>query len=147
MHIARTNEVVSNAFWWKTYSPPIWLLNGKNENLTTTDLMGMPSDEMLAKVQEVLPPCRTRKLPSIDRGATYLIAPRSANIQKSYPNDTGREEVTMYEVWSHRKHLNLDDMDFANDGFWKTMGRVVGDRGLVIWRVTKNCWSSEAPDI
>jgi phosphatidylinositol glycan class Z len=147
MHIAKTDEVVNNAFWWKTYSPPIWLLNGKNENLTTIDLMGVSSDEMLEKVKDVLPPCRTRKPPKIGtRGATYLVAPRSANVQPSYLLKDANEEVTMYEIWSHRKHLNLDDMDFANDGFWKTMGRVVGDRGLVIWRVSKNCWASSSQD-
>lgn len=147
MHIAKTDDVVSNAFWWKTYSPPIWLLNGKNENLTTTDLMGMPSDQMLEKVKAVLPPCRTRKPSDIGkRGATYLIAPRSANIQTSYLDAAGEEEVTMYEIWNYRKHLNLDDMDFAEDGVWKTLGRVVGNRGLVIWRVSQNCWKSGAHD-
>ena len=40
MNIAKTNETVSHAFWWKTYSPPTWLLNGKNEELQTVDLMG-----------------------------------------------------------------------------------------------------------
>jgi phosphatidylinositol glycan class Z len=144
MHIAKTNEVVSNAFWWKTYSPPIWLLNGKNENLTTIDLMGMPREEMLEKVKEVLPPCRTRASPKLDRPATYLITPRSANVQRSYMDNSTNDEITMYEVWSHRKHLNLDDMDFESDGIWKTLGRVVGDRGIVIWRVSKNCWSSNS---
>jgi phosphatidylinositol glycan class Z len=145
MHIAKTNEVVSNAFWWKTYSPPIWLLNGKNENLTTVDLMGIPHDQMLERVEEVLPHCRTRTPPKIDGvGATYLIAPRSANIQESYLDNSTQEEVTLYEVWNYRQHLNLDDMDFENDGVWKTISRVVGGRGLVIWRVSKNCWSSKS---
>jgi phosphatidylinositol glycan class Z len=146
MHIAKTNEVVSNAFWWKTYSPPIWLLNGKNENLTTVDLMGMPRDEMLEKVKDVLPSCRTRAPPKLNRGATYLITPRSANIQQSYLDNSTNDEITMYEVWSYRKHLNLDDMDFKNDGVWSTLSRVVGNRGIVIWRVSKNCWSSSAQD-
>jgi phosphatidylinositol glycan class Z len=35
-------------------------------------------------------------------------------------------------------------MDFETDGVWKTLGRVVGDRGIVIWRVSKNCWSSKS---
>jgi phosphatidylinositol glycan class Z len=145
MHIAKTNDVVSNAFWWKTYSPPIWLLNGKNENLTTVDLMGIPGNQMLERVKEVLPHCRTRKPPRMDgHGATYLIAPRSANIQTSYLDHNTREEVTLYEIWSYRKHLNLDDMDFEADGLWKTLSRVVGGRGLVIWRVSKNCWSSNS---
>jgi phosphatidylinositol glycan class Z len=144
MHIAKTNETVSHAFWWKTYSPPIWLLNGKNEELRTVDLMGMPGDKMLEQVKTALPPCRTRKPPKIEgRDAVYLVAPRSAEFLAPYKSTQVREAVSLEEVWSYKRHLNLDDMDFAEDGVWKTLGRVVGDRGLVIWRVTRNCWSTQ----
>jgi phosphatidylinositol glycan class Z len=142
MHIAKTNERVTHSFWWKTYSPPTWLLNGKNEELKTIDLMGCPGEQMLEKVKEVLPPCRTRKPPQIEgRGSIYVVAPRSAYLLKLYQNTT-MEDISLEEVWSYRQHLNLDDMDFADDGFWKTMGRVVGDRGLVVWRATRNCWAT-----
>lgn len=141
MHIAKTNEIISHAYWWKTYSPPTWLLNGKNENLTTVDLMGIPGTQMLEKVKENLAPCRTRKPPKMDgRGAVYLVAPRSAYFLKPYQVANHREELSLEEVWSYKQHLNLDDMEFADDGFWKTMGRVVGDRGLVVHRATRNCW-------
>ncbi|KAF1971850.1 hypothetical protein BU23DRAFT_600071 [Bimuria novae-zelandiae CBS 107.79] len=144
MHIAKTNETVSHAFWWKTYSPPIWLLNGKNEELKTVDLMGMPGEKMLERVTEVLPTCRTRKFPNLgDRAAVYLVAPRSAYFLQPYQDAAKREDVSLVEVWSYSRHMNLDDMDIGEDGFWKTMGRVVGDRGLVVWRVTRNCWSKE----
>lgn len=136
MHIAKTEEVVKTAFWWKTYSPPIWLLNGKNENLTTVDLMGMPRVEMLGKVGGALPACRTR---GSGLGSTYLIAPRSAGIEKTYTDPATQDLISLDEVWSYRRHLNLDDMDFAEDGVWKTLDRVVGDRGLVVWRVQKHC--------
>ncbi|KAF1957262.1 hypothetical protein CC80DRAFT_491415 [Byssothecium circinans] len=140
MHIAKTNETVTHAFWWKTYSPPIWLLNGKNEELKTVDLMGMQGEKMLAEVKSALPTCRTRKPPKLEgRGAVYLVAPRSAYFLQPYQDSAKREELSLKEVWSYRRHLNLDDMDFAEGGFWKTIGRVVGDRGLVVWRVTKNC--------
>lgn len=141
MHIAKTDEVVDNAFWWKTYSPPIWLLNGKNENLTTVDLMGIPRQEMLGKVAAALPPCRTEKLQATKGGSTYLVAPRSAQMQKSYIDDNVDDVISLEEIWGYRRHVNLDDMDFAEDGVWKTLGRVVGDRGLVIWRVSRNCWT------
>ncbi|KAH7122813.1 Alg9-like mannosyltransferase family-domain-containing protein [Dendryphion nanum] len=142
MHLARTNDTVSHAFWWKTYSPPTWLLNGKNEHLTTVDLMGMPGTQMLEKVKEVLPTCRTRKVPSVDKEAVLLVAPRSAYFLLPYVDAQKREEIVLEEVWSYRKHLNLDDMDFGDDGIWKTLGRVVGDRGLVVWRVERNCWTA-----
>jgi phosphatidylinositol glycan class Z len=143
MHIAKANETVTHAFWWKTYSPPIWLLNGKNEELKTVDLMGMSGDRMLEEVKSALPTCRTRKPPKIEgRGAVYLVAPRSAYFLQPYYDHARREDVSLEEVWSYRRHLNLDDMDFAQDSIWKTLGRVVGDRGLVVWRVTRNCWEA-----
>ncbi|KAJ4302938.1 alpha 1,2 mannosyltransferase [Kalmusia sp. IMI 367209] len=142
MHIAKTNETVTHAFWWKTYSPPIWLLNGKNEELKTVDLMGMHGDKMLEEVSAALPTCRTRKPPKLEgQGAVYLVAPRSAYFLRPFQDPAKRDEISLEEVWSYRRHLNLDDMDIAEDGFWKTMGRVVGDRGLVVWRVTRNCWA------
>ncbi len=140
MNIAKTNETVSHAFWWKTYSPPTWLLNGKNENLTTIDLMGISGEKMLEKVKEVLPSCSAQQGSHTEgQVAKYLVAPRSAYFLKPYITPNKGEDVLLDEVWSYRRHLNLDDMDFGDDGFWKTMGRVVGDRGLVVWRVTRNC--------
>ncbi|KAI4654646.1 uncharacterized protein J4E79_008520 [Alternaria viburni] len=142
MNIAKTNETVSNAFWWKTYSPPTWLLNGKNEELKTVDLMGCPAEQMIEKVKEALPPCRTRKPPKADRGSVYVVAPRSAHALIPYQSPNNSKDVSLEEVWSYRQHLNLDDMDFADDGVWNTISRVVGDRGLVVWRATRNCWST-----
>lgn len=145
MNIASSPEFVTHAFWWKTYSPPIWLLNGKNTELKTVDLMGMPFTEMLGKVKTALPPCRTRKPPKIEgRGSVYLIAPRSAHALKPFQDPKNREELELEEVWSYRQHLNLDDMDFGDDGVWPTLSRVVGDRGLVVWRATRNCWATDA---
>ncbi|KAF2731247.1 GPI mannosyltransferase 4 [Polyplosphaeria fusca] len=141
IHIEKTNETVSHAFWWKTYSPPTWLLNGKNEELKTVDLMGMPGAQMLEEVKAALPPCRTRKPPAVDNRAVYLVAPRSAWFLKQHKI---RKEVGLEEVWSYKNHLNLDDMDFADDGVWPTLLRVVGDRGLVVWRVSRNCWAIPA---
>ncbi|KAF2630225.1 glycosyltransferase family 22 protein [Macroventuria anomochaeta] len=146
MNIAKTNETVTHAFWWKTYSPPTWLLNGKNQELTTVDLMGMPGPQMLDAVKISLPSCRTRKPPKIEgKGATYLVAPRSAYFLNPFQDPTKRKEISLEEVWSYRQHLNLDDMDFGDDGVWPTLSRVAGDRGLVVWRVTRNCWATEAP--
>jgi phosphatidylinositol glycan class Z len=135
MNIAKTNETVTHAFWWKTYSPPTWLLNGKNEELKTIDLMGCPGAQMIEKVSEALPPCRTRKPPQVEgRGAVYLLKP--------YQDISSRTDISLEEVWSYRQHLNLDDMDFADDGVRNTLARVVGDRGLVVSRVTRNCWAT-----
>ena len=139
MHIAQTNETVSHAFWWKTYSPPIWLLNGKNEELVTKDLMGMPGEAMLEEVKSVLPLCPTRKSTQSEAKPVYLVAPRSAYFLNPYKDPKYQGELRLEEAWSYRRHLNLDDMDFADDGIWKTLGRVIGDRGLVVWKVQRGC--------
>ncbi|PVI02732.1 glycosyltransferase family 22 protein [Periconia macrospinosa] len=139
MHLAKSNATVSHAFWWKTYSPPTWLLNGKNEELKTIDLMGMKGDDMIAELKATLPTCQTHQSSKRDRGDIYLVAPRSAYFLLPYTSNLNHQEVSLKEVWSYKRHLNLDDMDFAEDGFWKTMARVVGDRGLVVYNATRYC--------
>lgn len=124
----------TTALWWKTYSPPIWLLNGKNEVLKTHDLMGMPGPDMLKELGAVAT-CRSK--PSNDTG-TYLIAPLSATFLDTYLEDN-KSGLQFQEVWRYSRHLNLDDLDFGDDGFWYTLKRVIGRRGLAAWRVTKNC--------
>ena len=56
---------------------------------------------------------------------------------RSLPNSG--TEITLEELWSYRQHINLDDLDFGDDGVWPTLERVVGDRGLVVWNVRKIC--------
>lgn len=146
MYLARTDADVSHVFWWKTYSPPIWLLNGKNENITTTDLMGMKAEKMMAKITESLP-CDKSNFSNQAKfkGDTYLVAPRSAYYLRQYAGPDKPQHLEQYkdisleEIWSYRKHLNLDDMDFGDDGIGPTLSRVVGDRGLVIWKVKRDC--------
>ena len=45
----------------------------------------------------------------------------------------------MRNVATFRKHVNLDDMDFGDDGVVETLRRVVGRRGLGVWRVERIC--------
>lgn len=130
------------AIWWKTYSPPIWLLNGKNEVLETHDLMGMQGDLMIKELDS-LATCHTNDGKVHESNGTYLIAPMSAAFLDRYT----RQEVGLSDpsglqfeqVWHYRQHLNLDDLDFGDDGIWSTLRRVIGRRGLAVWRVTKTC--------
>ncbi|TVY16763.1 GPI mannosyltransferase 4 [Lachnellula arida] len=133
----------TQAIWWKTYSPPIWLLNGKNEVLSTHDIMGMKGPSMLREVG-ALATCHkpsTNATAYLDESeGTYLIAPLSATFLDIYvPKTDGH--LHFQEVWRHTQHLNLDDLDFGDDGFWPTLKRVIGRRGLAAWRVTKECAS------
>ncbi|KAK0711361.1 glycosyltransferase family 22 protein [Lasiosphaeris hirsuta] len=133
----------TQAIWWKTYMPPIWLLNGKNEVLSTRDLMGTNGEglfEELAQLATCDTPADRRNNEYLKEGnGTYLVAPLSATWLDPYLPNKGLEGLRFREVWRYRRHLNLDDLDFGEDGVWDTLARVVGRRGLAIWRVTKSC--------
>ncbi|KAL3964382.1 hypothetical protein ACCO45_001386 [Purpureocillium lilacinum] len=133
----------TNAIWWKTYTPPIWLLNGKNEVLTTKDVMGLKGEALLQQLTQLatcdVPADRRSKEYLKEKNGTYLIAPASATWLDPYLPNKGLQGLRFREVWRYRKHLNLDDMDFGDDGIWQTLTRVIGRRGLVAWRVTKSC--------
>lgn len=142
----------TTAVWWKTYSPPIWLLNGKNEVLTTRDVMGMKGEALLDLLTELATcdtPADRRNMNYLkENNGTYLIAPASATWLDPYLPNKGLEGLRFREVWRYRKHINLDDLDFGDDGVWNTLSRVIGRRGLVAWRVTKSCGRSwEFPNI
>ena len=171
LHLASNDVNLTHAFWWRTYSPPTWLLDGKTVNATTTDLMGMPVQEMIQQLTEIAP-CgiSTEKLHefaqngnfrdsvvSTDDGrynsTVYLVSPLSATDLDAYVEGTkfkksaadadapraSRLPIYLTEVWRTRRHLNLDDLDFGDDGVWPTLRRVVGRRGLAIWSVSRFC--------
>jgi len=133
----------TQAVWWKTYSPPIWLLNGKNEVLTTKDVMGLKGDLLMEQLWELAtcdtPADRRNQEYLKEKNGTYLIAPLSAAWLDPYLPNKGLDGLRFREVWRHTQHLNLDDLDWGEDGVWNTLQRVVGRRGLAAWRVTKSC--------
>ncbi|EFW98991.1 alpha -mannosyltransferase [Grosmannia clavigera kw1407] len=128
----------TQAIWWKTYSPPIWLLNGKNAVLTTHDVMGMPGEDLMEQLAELAtcdrPADRRNKEYLKEKNGTYLIAPVSATWLDPYLRNKGLEGLRFRQVWSYRQHLNLDDLDWGEDGVWNTLKRVIGRRGLAAWR-------------
>ena len=120
-------------FWWRTYPPPIYLL-GKSGDVNTTDLMGIPFAKVQQVIQYSLGDC------SVDgRRAVGLVAPRSSVELDEWRGRSAESGVQFDELWHWNRHLNLDDMDFGEDGVWQTLKRVVGRRGLVIWSVTRVC--------
>lgn len=133
--------------WWKTYSPPLWLL-GDNSSLSwnldieTLDLMGKPGPEMIAELEKLVPPCHSEKkgtrssrsADSIRSDAVFVVAPRSATFldQFAAPQSSG-SNIELHELWTYKQHLNLDDMDFGTDGVLPTLKRVIGRRGMGVW--------------
>jgi phosphatidylinositol glycan class Z len=131
-----THDGVDQVFWWKTYSPPRWLLNGKNDEVETIDLMGLDGDRMLARLNKYAA--------CIDgnENSTVLVAPASATFLDPYlvPGSSSQKpELDFKELWRYKKHIGLDDLDFGDDGVWSTLGRVVGRRGLVAWEIRRAC--------
>lgn len=130
---------VGEVLWWRTYSPPVWLLGGNDYNITTTDLMGMPFDDMKSRVDAGVGRCG-------EQGpALGLVAPASSTELDVWTQGKrdfeGRREggLVFEEVWRYGRHLNLDDLDVGEEGLRGTLERVVGRRGLVVWSVRREC--------
>lgn len=125
---------VTQAFWWKTYSPPTYLLGKDGDRVDTHDLMGSPGDLMVETLAEYA---------NCTSSSALLIAPLSATFLDSFTGGStfsiNNNAIRLEEVWRHRTHLNLDDMEFADDGVMSTLSRVVGRRGIGIWKVYKSC--------
>ncbi|KIW09072.1 uncharacterized protein PV09_00020 [Verruconis gallopava] len=143
LHIGAMDGV-KHVFWWKSYSPPLWLLDGKIDSMKTTDLMGMQKESMMQELSGVIH-CKAK-----DRSGVFLVAPYSAvyldrfvvgesgemKLSKAPPE---KGELYLRERWRYNQHLNLDDLDFADDGVLPTLSRVIGRRGLVLWEVQVDC--------
>lgn len=130
-----TQKDVTQAFWWKTYSPPTYPLGQDGARVKTRDLMGMKGDLMIETL-----------IAEIDCGAsssTILLAPLSATFldrfaaKNAHTSET--PSIVLKEVWRYRQHLNMDDMEFGDDGIIPTLSRVVGRRGIGAWKVHKTC--------
>lgn len=121
------SNIKADVFWWKTYPPPKWLLDGQTENVRTFDLMGMPTNEWPLQI------CSAHQ--SLSDRRKLLVAPRSATFLDRFLDGSSMNSISLNEIWTTRQHINLDDLDFGDDGFWATLKRVVGRRGLTIWDV------------
>lgn len=50
-----------------------------------------------------------------------------------------KASLGLRNVGMWRQHINLDDMDFGDDGVLPTLKRVIGRRGLGVWKVERVC--------
>ena len=134
-----------SALWWKTYSPPVWLLNTPQEVLRTEDLMGTSAQEVEAALRNILGTCSWAG--RTGTGEALLVLPR-ARLEPSIwrgeaPDSNGVlhhiRDMSWVRIWSEKNHVGLDDLDFAEDGIWGTLSKVVKKRGLDIWRIRREC--------
>lgn len=142
--IANQNNV-KHVYWWKTYSPPQWLLDGQNDIIKTEDLMGMDGSRMMSKLFNTATCAgqKDRKRERVDPRKVLLVAPASAAYLDPFTSSENVGHagvgVMLKEVYQHQRHIGLDDLDFGDDGVWPTLRRVVGRRGLVVYQVNKEC--------
>lgn len=136
-------DTPATVFWWRTYSPPRWLLGDSTiPNIATKDLMGAPGETLLHELDITLPSCP----PNIKNNhAVFMVAPKSATFLDRYITTTtsitpeNNKDIHLREIFSYTNHLNLDDMDFGDDGVVSTLRRVIGRRGLGVWVVERAC--------
>lgn len=139
------NMMNVTVFWWKTYSPPLWLLGDNSElhaDIQTHDLMGMRGADMIKQIDSIVPACPSLLSSSKNNNLIFLVAPRSATFLDTYASSSSSPssdaaQLHLTEKWTYTNHLNLDDMDFGDDGFLSTIARVIGRRGLTVWSVER----------
>ncbi|KAL4912523.1 Alg9-like mannosyltransferase family-domain-containing protein [Aspergillus aurantiobrunneus] len=133
--------------WWKTYSPPLWLLGDNSTlpldlNIDTHDLMGKPGPELINDLERLVPACREKQKgvkyqdtsSSKQSDAVFVVAPKSVTFLDQFLAPQSPESsLELRELWTYRNHISLDDLAFGTDGVIPTLKRVIGRRGLSVW--------------
>jgi phosphatidylinositol glycan class Z len=101
--------------------------------------------------------CIEKLPPSSPSSSIFLAAPLSAHLFDDRPADqaepflvrakeepSGGETLSFTKQYIYHRHVNLDDLDFADDGVFGTLGRVFGRAGLGVWRVRADCGDTSA---
>lgn len=140
-------------------------------NILTTPLLGANKTTLFNGLTASLPTCENKSglLSRLSNAVAspqgppqvLLVAPLSAwrfdreqtipplsNFSFSLPAPPTTEAASQHHLRlthlkTYSKHINLDDMDFGDDGVIPTLTRVVGRRGLGVWRVEKECVDDE----
>ncbi|KAK6367894.1 alpha 1,2 mannosyltransferase [Exophiala oligosperma] len=149
-------------FWWKTYPPPNFLLGteprhpytNNSLNVSTVPMMGFPQSELVFMLMQHMPTCNPSLIERLtlhkEKTDVFVVAPLAAwrldnttppvsNFSFSIAFDMPPAELIMTNIFTYRPHVNLDDMDFGDDGLVPTLNRVVGRRGLGVWKVDRIC--------
>ena len=133
-----TQDQVHQIFWWKTLSPPNYLLGSRGAAMQTYDLMGMPGKNMTSGILDHV---------NCDSAShSILVAPHSATFLDDYLRPvngavgaTPALPFTLEHIWSHRAHLNMNDIEPLEEGMVGTWNRVIGRRGVGIWKIYRQC--------
>ncbi|RAH40879.1 glycosylphosphatidylinositol-alpha 1,2 mannosyltransferase smp3 [Aspergillus brunneoviolaceus CBS 621.78] len=136
-------ETDATVLWWKTYSPPLWLLGNDTTlpvDIRTRDLMGMPGSEVVEELDKLVPSCHEKEQAEsqgVSSPLVFVVAPKSATFLDQYvaplASSSDPSDLELHELWHWSNHLNLDDLNFGDDGILPTLKRVTGRRGLAVW--------------
>jgi phosphatidylinositol glycan class Z len=165
--VRSANTTNVTVLWWKTYPAPTYLIGAplsstesdKPLNITTIPLLGI-SEHDLKETLLSSSTCLSDDVGDFPHSntssAVFLAAPLSAHLFdnknvadpqyfQTRETDTSSSggALIFQQEYLYRRHINLDDMDFAEDGVSSTLDRVFGRAGLGIWRVRRNCTESE----
>lgn len=137
-----------NVIWWKTYSPPIWILgkphgsvnvispdpNTNDDNLRFAPIyqnyVHSPDKDELMTIVDLMgaPELVVRDVLAMSPLSTYFVAPVSS-VKKSPLLTQFVRDGYLTQVWFTRIHLSLDDID------WSDLGS--SSPGLAIWKLDK----------
>lgn len=102
-HLKSSNLTNTTQFWWKTYSPPTWLLGDLNtSNDKVVDLFGIDIEELISTVESTLN--------SSDGQDILLISSRSS--VPLLENVSNR--LRLDPIWGSKWHLDLDHFDIGD---------------------------------
>ena len=152
LHIGGENNIdfkqSGTVVWWKTYPPPTWLLGSRNrgsEGIRIVDMMGAKRDAVTEVIVANAMCNNESDSARLQNRQTLVVAPRSASVPALVELDRSAtvrpvdNRIEMREIWRYDRHLNLDDLDWAEDGMWGTLSRVVGRRGIGIYQASAIC--------
>jgi GPI mannosyltransferase 4 len=160
--VKSANNSDVTVFWWKTYPPPSYLIgapsldaeSNKPINVTTVPLMGLSEQDLKQRLlaSSYAADCTGKLPPSSPSFAVFLAAPFSAHlfddqhanwVEQFQIRESGEPlgggTLLFKKEYSYRRHVNLDDLDFGEDGVFGTLARVFGSAGLGVWRVRRSC--------
>ena len=131
-------------------------------NISTVPLMGYPQNELVFMLMQHMPTCDPTLIERLfihkEKTDIFVVAPLAAwrlhhptlsqqlyeyppisNFSFAIDMNQPPAQLQMTNLAVFRRHVNLDDLDFGDDGVWPTLERVVGRRGLGVWKVDRIC--------
>ena len=144
-------------------SEPSHPATNKSLNISTVPLKGYPQSELVFMLMQHMPTCDPSLIERLfihkEKTDIFVVAPLAAwrlappsepdqqaykyppvsNFSFAIDMNQPPAQLQMTNLAVFRKHINLDDLDFGDDGLWPTLERVVGRRGLGVWKVDRIC--------